>query len=359
MAYVKVAWFLFDTFVFMRHVRSTTGSFNLAHVIPLIRAAALVPFLRWLTDNKRPVERLLAAAGLAGYPMQEPDAPIPLLNGCAFICDLGRLEGPDIGCRVVSSSSMQEIATLGRIALSARTPREALTRIGAALPHHCTHEHITLQPDKDVTIVREVLAVPLDAETLHLTQQYVAMLIQTLCEMTRTGRPMFDRVEIIAHPKIGVAHLSEWLGPGVVATEGRALVLRIRNTVMDAPFRAPDHSRTVVRMPAEWRPLRADGSFVASARTVLTCLFADGTPTVDRLAASAGISVRTLQRRLAEEDTTFSAVLDVLRREQALGQLTAQKASIGDIAALVGYAHQTSLTRSVRRWTGTTPRKQR
>lgn len=331
----------------------------MAQVVPLIRAAALVPFVRWMNENGRPAERRLAAADLAAYPFQDPDRPIPLVSTVAFLREMSRREGPDIGCRVVSSASLHELATLGRVALGARTPREALTRVAALLPHHCTHEHIMLERSDRATIVREVIALPLDAEALHVIQQYVAALIRALCAMTGASGPILARVEIVPHPEAGVAHLSKWLGPDVAGSPGRGLALWIGDAVMNAPFPAVARDRNGGKPPEAWQSLRGDGSFEASVRAALDMLLADGQPTIERLAAAAGMSVRTVQRRLGSENTTFSALLDELRRNEALRILAAPGPSVGEVAAMLGYAQQTSLTRAVRRWTGAPPRNQR
>lgn len=331
----------------------------MTQVVPLIRAAALVPFVRWMNENERPAERRLAVADLAAYPLQDPDRPIPLVNAVAFLREMSRCEGPDIGCRVVSSASLRELATLGRVALGARTPREALARVAALLQHHCTHEHIMLERCDRATIVREVFALPLAAETLHVIQQYVAALIRSLCAMTGASGPIFTRVKIVPHPVAGLAHLVKWLGSDVVASPGRAVALWIDDAVINTPFPEIARDSTGGTLSEAWRPLRGDGSFTSSARAAMGVLLEDRPPTVERLAAAAGTSVRTLQRRLGAEGTTFSALLDDLRREEALRLLATKGPSVSEVSAMLGYAQQTSLTRAVRRWTDATPRQQR
>ena len=71
------------------------------------------------------------------------------------------------------------------------------------------------------------------------------------------------------------------------------------------------------------------------------------------------VSVRTLQRRLADEGTTFVDVLDALRREMALHHLDNPQTPLHEIAYLTGFSDQTALTRAVGRWTGMSPRDYR
>jgi AraC-like DNA-binding protein len=56
---------------------------------------------------------------------------------------------------------------------------------------------------------------------------------------------------------------------------------------------------------------------------------------------------------------TFSNLVEDVRREHAIAGLAAGQSSAAEIAALLGYKHQSSLTRAVRRWSGATPRTMR
>jgi AraC-like DNA-binding protein len=103
-------------------------------------------------------------------------------------------------------------------------------------------------------------------------------------------------------------------------------------------------------------PLRGDGSLSGSARLVVAAMLSEGAPTIERVAAAAGPSVRTLQRRLATEGTTFSHLLEAERRDQAVAGLASGGLTANEIASLLGYGHQSSLTRAVRRWTGQPPK---
>ena len=103
------------------------------HIVPIVRAAAIAPFLSWMRANGIAWETRLQAAGLPTGLLEEPERPIPLIAGARFIRDASRAHGPDIGCRVVSDTSIAELAALGRVALGARTPRGAFRPAHAGL----------------------------------------------------------------------------------------------------------------------------------------------------------------------------------------------------------------------------------
>jgi len=104
----------------------------------------------------------------------------------------------------------------------------------------------------------------------------------------------------------------------------------------------------------EPRPVE-ETSFTAAVRSRLAEDLASGTVTASRVAAELGLGVRTLDRRLNAEGTSFRAVLDDVRREAAERYLKDRRVSLGEAAFLLGYSEASALHRSFRRWTGQTP----
>ncbi len=67
------------------------------------------------------------------------------------------------------------------------------------------------------------------------------------------------------------------------------------------------------------------------------------------------LSQRTLSRRLVDENTTFSDILDSWRFKSSLDLLGQDNVRIRDISEQLGYANAPNFERAFRRWTGTTP----
>ncbi len=80
-----------------------------------------------------------------------------------------------------------------------------------------------------------------------------------------------------------------------------------------------------------------------------------GTPKLAQVARTLGIGAKTLQRRLAEHDTSFGAVLERTRRELAAGYLKDPGCTLTDVAYLLGYSEPASFHRAFKRWYGVTP----
>ncbi|AQA04337.1 hypothetical protein BVC93_20065 [Mycobacterium sp. MS1601] len=64
---------------------------------------------------------------------------------------------------------------------------------------------------------------------------------------------------------------------------------------------------------------------------------------------------KTLQRRLAAEGETFADIVDRIRRDTARRLLLSTTLDLSQLRRQLGYAEQSVLTRSCKRWFGTTP----
>jgi AraC-like DNA-binding protein len=88
-----------------------------------------------------------------------------------------------------------------------------------------------------------------------------------------------------------------------------------------------------------------------ATRTVLLSSMAGPGPTLRATARTLHQSERTLQRRLEREGTSFAAVLDDTRRELAEAWLADDSLTRAEIGYLLGFAHASSFSRALRRWT--------
>lgn len=85
-------------------------------------------------------------------------------------------------------------------------------------------------------------------------------------------------------------------------------------------------------------------------------LLPDGYPSVCRVAARLGISVRTLQRRLHESGLTYSSLVQTVRHREACRRLLRSQQSISDIGKALGYTDPSHFSRAFRRWADMSPR---
>jgi AraC-like DNA-binding protein len=96
-------------------------------------------------------------------------------------------------------------------------------------------------------------------------------------------------------------------------------------------------------------------SLAARVRAALVDRLRSGDVDIDPVAATLRMSARTLQRRLRDESTSYSAIVDDVRRELALRYVADPALSLTGIALLLGFADQTTFHRAFVRWTGRAP----
>lgn len=97
------------------------------------------------------------------------------------------------------------------------------------------------------------------------------------------------------------------------------------------------------------------GTTIARVQSKLIDGLSSGNITAQRVADSLFMSQRTLQRKLANEGTTFSAVLDETRSELAQRFIRNHSLTFIEITFLLGFSEISSFSRSFKRWTGVSP----
>jgi AraC-like DNA-binding protein len=85
----------------------------------------------------------------------------------------------------------------------------------------------------------------------------------------------------------------------------------------------------------------------------------DGEPTAERIAHALHLSLRSLQRHLADEGCRYDLLLNQCRQNLALQHMRDPASSLTEIAYLLGFADTSSFSRAFKRWTGMTPSQYR
>ncbi|MGX5217520.1 AraC family transcriptional regulator [Pseudomonas segetis] len=100
-------------------------------------------------------------------------------------------------------------------------------------------------------------------------------------------------------------------------------------------------------------------SWIRKVRARLEAQLPEGEPSAERIAQALHLSLRSLQRHLAEEGTSYEAVLAQTRQALALQYMREGNCSISEIAYLLGFSDVSSFSRAFKRWAGQTPSQYR
>jgi len=147
-----------------------------------------------------------------------------------------------------------------------------------------------------------------------------------------------------------------------VAFESQRNALQIDETFMSTRFPASNNYVFGVlseRAEALLRDLESAQTARGRVEILLMPILHTGDVGMDRIAGKLGVSRATLFRKLKAEGVTFEKVLDDLRHRLALDYLSGRRASVNQIAYLVGFSDAAAFSRAFKRWTGKSPRAMR
>ncbi|MGY4533493.1 AraC-like DNA-binding protein [Pseudomonas sp. TE3786] len=114
--------------------------------------------------------------------------------------------------------------------------------------------------------------------------------------------------------------------------------------------------QTLLRQHAEALLARLPSEgLVARVVTLLGAQLAHGEPDRAELARTLNLSERTLQRRLADEGSSYQQLLSDTRQQLAERYLDDGQLPAAEIALLLGYSEPSVFFRAFRNWTGLTP----
>jgi AraC-like DNA-binding protein len=95
----------------------------------------------------------------------------------------------------------------------------------------------------------------------------------------------------------------------------------------------------------ESMPLPHERSFIMEVRRAVYLMLPMGRATSECIAQGMGLSLRSMQRKLDDAGTSFTNVLNDVRRELAPRYMANPRHSLSRISELLGYSTQGSFTR--------------
>ena len=114
-------------------------------------------------------------------------------------------------------------------------------------------------------------------------------------------------------------------------------------------------ARTNDKVIADYLTQLGEKTAVMRVKAKLIDRLPSGAVTEEEIAANLHMSLRTLQRKLGEEQTTYKRVLEETRRELAERYIEDASLTLNEITYLLGFSDASSFSRSFKRWTGVAP----
>jgi AraC-like DNA-binding protein len=298
---------------------------------------------------------LLRRADLRGLSLRDPDARIPLR--CYYnVIEAGAELTRDahFGLSYIDGVTPDAIGAVGFLAMTSATLGESIGRILRYYRVLNEGERLTLEREGERATVRFEPWGPPRLAHAHACEMYAFDFLVMAGRMTSEPVPILD---------FDVRHAQRGDDDAYRRVFGR--VPRFGAPENRWSFPAAVLERPMARADAalsrffegyvEQLDLRvATRSLANDVRGAIAERLCDGELSLPALARALGQSARTLQRRLSDEGTSVSALVESVRRERAFAYLAANL-PIGEVSYLLGFSEPRAFHRAFRRWTALTP----
>lgn len=297
---------------------------------------------------------LRAAAGVRETQLADPESRVPWHAFLSMIQAAERLAcDPLIALRAGVSRPPRGVLVYQSRAQG--TLREALAELERNAALAADPVHLEVREEPRTAWLRLGVDEP-DVDAARPAREYLAgFMVRFLAEVLGSFRP---RQVGFPHAQRGPPSEYERLLGSPVRFRQSDCAIGFARDLLDEPL--PVANPVVARLLAEKielsRARRGAGELRASTALALERLLREN-QSIGReaVARRLGLSVRTLQRRLGVERTTFRAVSDDVRRQAATTLLAIPELSLVAVAQRLRFKDEDAFAKAWKRWTGTTP----
>jgi AraC-like DNA-binding protein len=336
--------------------RQSARSCHAAAMSGTVLAVSCRALVAYAAVRNQPTEHWLRSAGLTHEQLQDPDARLEPTTIFTLWRQAYLASGdPALALHVAEQLPRGAYRAVEYLAAHAPTVGKAYSKIADYFSVIDSTTELTIEIEAD-HVRFGPKRVSADPSSYPAIEYMLAACHLRVRDMTGTDHRPFA-VDFAAAPQPHAQEIARVFG---CPAHWNAAAHRLRFTLEDwhRPTARPDPELLMVledhaRILKERHP--GEHSLLQTLDQVLEQAWESGEPGLDATARRLGMSSRSLQRRLREEGSAFSERVDDARRRATLRWLRCPEVSLAEVAYLVGFKEQASLTRAVQRWTGKTP----
>ncbi|MCC6077458.1 AraC family transcriptional regulator [Pseudomonas sp. GCM10022188] len=311
----------------------------------LARAAVLTNYPEVARHLGLNTHNLLTEAGLSASQLADPKQRIPVAAAINLLEESARVSGCEtFGLRMAELRQLSDFGEVSLLLSHQRSLRDALQVI--VQYRHLLNDSLAIhieEAGKTVIIREEVItdeptrnrqASELAVGTMH---RFCAALLGAHWHPISVNFTHEPPADLTVHRRIfgcKVEFGSEFNGIVCAAADLDAANPLANEAMARHARRYLDSLQT-----------EGEHSLVFDVRKTIYLLLPMGRATIEQIAQTQGMNVRTLQRRLEEGGATFSDLINGVRRDLVIRYLENPGYSLGRIADMLGYSMPSSFTR--------------
>ncbi len=324
---------------------------------PLTTAVAkLASLFHIIEENGMSRRKFLTCNGMDPAILDSPDNRLTLEQVHLLTQQAALITGDDSlglhqGERFMGFSNI-----LGYVMLNCRNMGHALSKLNKYQKICDEATDIALRIENDAAVVKVGIRDHRFETDRHLTDYRLCGTYTYLKKLT--GVPFRIREARLRHPAPLQRREYEraFQSPVVFDHPENAIVFDRR--CLDLPI--PDHNSDLLKIleahaQKALKILESRDLYSHRVGKIIWSMMQGQAPSVENVASELSMSARNLQLKLKNENTTFSRILNDIRKELAMSYLDDDHFSITEIAYLLGYSEVSVFYRAFKKWTDLTP----
>ena len=295
-------------------------------------------------------------AGLDPAKLANPDARYPI-EGMGRLWDIAvEMTGdPYFGFEAARFWHPTTLNALGYSWMASDSLRDALTRMSRYGRLVSSVARMTLEEYDDQVAFELSAPIPLSMVSKEAVDAGLATLVR-MCRVSYGEN--FNPLRVVTHrPKFDdpTRYYDYFRAPVEFSAEQNVLFFSKEALAKHLPTANPRLAGVSDQVVAEYLARFDKGSTAIRVRAKLIDLLSAGEFSQQDVARSLHMSLRTLQRKLSDENTSYKEILEETRRELANQYLRQGYLSVGEVTYLLGFSEPSNFARAFKRWTGHTP----
>ena len=310
----------------------------------LARSAALTSFADIAASCGLDARGLLVDAGLPQRCLDEPDLKVPA-RAIVHVLELAAQRGkePAFGLRLAESRRLSNLGPLGLLVRDEPTLRDALEAVMHHLHVHNEALTIGVEQHSNLVVVRLDLTVEGRASLRQPIELAVGVTFRVL--QIFMGANWQPRLVCFTHAKPTTLSVHKRIFGRAVefGHQFSGIVCNAADLDVPNPGADPVMARYAQRLLGQ--SLDTSSRMSDRVRQLVVLLLPRGLCRVEVVAQHLGVDRRTVARRLADEQTSFSALVNDLRRDLFARYLKDGARSLTDVSALLGFSALSAFSR--------------
>ena len=253
-----------------------------------------------------------------------------------------------LGIRAGAFLNLKSLGLVYQISLQTTTVAEALFYLQHYL--NASFPLIHLQTDISTSVATIVLRISNEAaaENRIILESVLTVIAREL--QTMAG-PEFTLG--LSSPFYNASYPENW-------QPGKSFTLAFTKAVLGARIQDKSRWQLDVLVPEYLQlieRLKAEPTFSTRVKITMLSMAQPALPDLARVADAFNLTVRTLQRRLDTENTSFRQLQGALKKEISYLLINHQRFSVAEISEVLGFAEPAAFIHSFKKWYGHSPEK--